>query len=258
MAFLWKVVQSKRWTGDTISPDGSRCSLCICPSAWGMIHWSCEVASRSHVFGLIQVPGFRSKKLFNWNNTHKGKVFLQRFWISAVIHLEFIHSFIKFITRVICETSSGSVLESLWLFQVRTAQFQGCDDLPSETDLSWSPEPGLCPQPRCFAVWRGWCASSLHPKDESGVCYSLASHKERKQRPEKAGEQTHLGEAQTWAGGIFVTGADLLPSPCWRISPATPAPTASFHYFLASRKAKVALCPLCNAQLGNPKDVEQK
>ena len=45
-------------------------------------------------------------------------------------------SFIKLITQVICVASSGSVLESLQLFQVRAAKFQECDDISSKINAS--------------------------------------------------------------------------------------------------------------------------
>lgn len=57
--------------------------------------------------------------------------------LSAVVLSINNDSFIKLITWVICVTSSGSVFESLQLFQVRAAKFQGGDDISSKTDSSW-------------------------------------------------------------------------------------------------------------------------
>lgn len=81
-AFLCEVVQSKRWTGRSVSPDGSRCSFGsvlllsfgehICPAVGDPIHRALRGGTQQASllrwaggFGLILTSGFKSGKLFN-------------------------------------------------------------------------------------------------------------------------------------------------------------------------------------------------
>lgn len=73
--------------------------------------------------------------------------------------------------------------------------------------------------------------------------------------------QAQLGESQSGAGSVLAIGASSLPSLNQGISAVFPALAASFFsffFFLSKQKAEVAPCSLHNAQLGNPRDREQK
>lgn len=93
---------------------------------------------------------------------------------------------------------------------------------------------------------------------ELGVYYSLASCKEKeaKTRKIKGGTFRRIPDQSR---GHFGHGSWLLAQPTLKnFSSYSSSSSIFFFFFWASEKVTIALCPLHNAQLGKPKDVEQK
>lgn len=107
--------------------------------------------------------------------------------LSAVVLSINNDSFIQFITRVICATSSGSFLESLELFLVHSSCILGGGggDISAEVDSSWPHWARIVPSaltPCCICITD---IAALGLGDECGIHYSLASCKEKTAKPRK-------------------------------------------------------------------------
>lgn len=136
--------------------------------------------------------------------------------LSAVVLSINNDSFIKLITWVICVTSSGSVFESLQLFQVRAAKFQGGDDISTKIDSSWLYQARTVPSALTLCCLKGLVCifatdiTTLGLGEEFWGTLQLSFPQEAAKTRKIRGADTFRRNPES----ILVVGADFLPSRC--------------------------------------------